>query len=441
MINIIAKNTKVTASYTDTVSPPLRKCRQPPCLLIAHRQDNTKYYIHQQKDILKKILGNSFFVYTRYTFFIFLCFIMNKIFREVMIMKKRIVAIMLVFVLALVFIVPFVGVRASDPPYNPFDVAAMNAIIEVNGLTGFMTLADPADGSVIPADWYEGGGGYGRVRWTNDGRIWGLSFVGFDLVGLPSNTLNISGLPYLTSLELDGNGSISSLNLSNLPAIDYLGTGSLGLTSLDLSGVPSLKTANIDGNEIATLNIAGLALEHLNAAGNRLTSINLGSSAASLRSLDLGANRFTTLEIADLPELVYLNVGDNILLENIIINNLVNATFINPDQPTPNAKYMFWGSDALKSVTMSGLPSFQGPLAFWGIHGALESLTLESMPGLTDLDLWVLKETETSKLASLSLSNLPGLTSLPLSRLPNLTNLELFYTGVDALDLSSVPSL
>jgi len=126
---------------------------------------------------------------------------------------------------------------ADDPLYYPDDVAAINKIIAANGLQ--WTMADPADGTYVPADW-------SGIVWTDDTcnkRISQLDLEGEALTGI----LDVTRLSELTGLICNGN-RLSGLDISGCPGITYLDCSDNLLRELDATGNAELKLLIYSGN-------------------------------------------------------------------------------------------------------------------------------------------------------------------------------------------------
>jgi len=110
--------------------------------------------------------------------------------------------------------------------YSPNDIAVINAIITNNGLNA--TIANPADGSFVPADWT-------FASWsppTSHRRISELHLGSQSLTG----NLDVRGLNSLVGL-VASNNQLTSVNVTGLPA----------LISLDVRYNNMTSTANVIG--------------------------------------------------------------------------------------------------------------------------------------------------------------------------------------------------
>ena len=110
---------------------------------------------------------------------------------------------------------------------------------------------------------------------------------------------DISEIRYFTSLEyLDcWYNQLTSLDVSNNPALTYLDCYDNQLTSLDVSNNPALTYLACGLNQLTTLDVSGCtALTYLNCGPNQLTTLDVSNNTA-LTELNCGPNQLTTLEV------------------------------------------------------------------------------------------------------------------------------------------------
>lgn len=265
------------------------------------------------------------------------------------------------------------------PKYSQNDVAAVNKIIQDNGLN--WTLA-PADGSFIPDDWTD------VIYWTNDAvgkQITALNIGGRSLMG----TLEISALPALESL-ICGDNAITALHISNLPSLTWLefsntqvkelravGVSSLIslycyetlLTEIDLPAVPKLRSLGCGDNPNLTrlskpmllsvelldcsscpllqLDVSGLTrLEELRCSGNQITQLSL-SGCIALASLDCYDNNLRELDVSSLKALDWFDCKNNQLTSLDLSNN-------------PELGFFVCNDNELTSLDLSRNPKLYG---------------------------------------------------------------------------------
>jgi hypothetical protein len=187
------------------------------------------------------------------------------------------------------------GVYASAlGNYDPEDIAAVNRIIENNGLP--WTKA-PADGSYTPFDWGEGV----ATRWSYENgrkRLKKLSISNYynnyprgdlRLTGLDAleeldafysrlDTLDVSGLASLKRLDCRGDmhNSVSTLKVSGNASLEYIYCEMSMLTALDVSGLDSLKELDCRKSALTALDVSGLdSLKELDCSETPISTLNV----------------------------------------------------------------------------------------------------------------------------------------------------------------------
>jgi len=140
-----------------------------------------------------------------------------------------------------------------------------------------------------------------------------------------SRTITISG-KNITHFECAGQGQLTSLDVSNNPALIHLVCANNKLTSLDVSNNPALIYLDCSGNRLKSLDVSkNTALTYLGCSLNQLTSLDLSSctelttvwchSNNDLTSLNLsGCTKLTELYCYG-NGLISLNLSDNVALE------------------------------------------------------------------------------------------------------------------------------
>jgi hypothetical protein len=118
------------------------------------------------------------------------------------------------------------------------------------------------------------------------------------------------------------NGMItcSSLNISDLTGIEtFTNLTSLvcpnnPLTTIDVSNNPALYSLNLDNTPLTTLDVSNnTALATLQCSNNQLTALDVSNNPA-LYYLDCEGNLLTTLDVSNNPALIYLNCNLNQLI-------------------------------------------------------------------------------------------------------------------------------
>ena len=205
--------------------------------------------------------------------------------------------------------------------YSDTDVAAINAIIDKNG------LLEPKD---EPANW-ENLSSFAKWDKSTPKRITELKLAFKSLYG----TLDVSGLTALSRLDCSAN-QIEVLNLSGLKNLSELYCSMNELTELKgLGDLTALTKLNCDVNQLdeltgldkltklffldcyhnqlnGTLNVGHLSdLIHLGCAENLLTEIKGLGNLHALQSLECYTNHLTTLDITGSDYLSSVSAKDN----------------------------------------------------------------------------------------------------------------------------------
>jgi len=216
------------------------------------------------------------------------------------------------------------------------------------------------------------------------GQLTELNFQNWGITTLTS--FDSAGLSGLTYLNLGGNQSLTTFDWTGLSSLTYLSLSNYQLTSFDgtgLSELSSLTGLSLAENQLTSLDLSSLSnLNNLDLNNNQLTSLDGFIFPASLHTLYLRNNLFTTFDGTGLSNLNYLYLSNNPL-----------TTFIGGDMSSLQELYL----DSDESITT--LTSFDGA----GLSG-LTSLSLRDNQ-LTSFD-----GTGLSSLTSLNLYNNPLVT-------------------------------
>ena len=124
---------------------------------------------------------------------------------------------------------------------------------------------------------------------------------------------SLKGIEYFTSLKTlwCSSNQLTSLDVSNNPALVNLDCGYNQLTSLDVSNNPALVDLDCFSNQLTSLDVSNNpALESLYCADNQLTSLDV-SSNPDLWILECHDNQLTSLDISNNKSLAYLRCYDN----------------------------------------------------------------------------------------------------------------------------------
>ena len=137
-------------------------------------------------------------------------------------------------------------------------------------------------------------------------------------------TLDLSYTPNLMWLEAysDGYGDeeegiakLSSIDVTNLPILQYLNIKQNDIATIDLSKNPYLRWFNANGNILTSVDLsANPMLETLDLARNKLTSIDL-SAQTEMYDLSLDGNDIETLDLSNNKALQIVMLSNNRLTD------------------------------------------------------------------------------------------------------------------------------
>ncbi len=259
-------------------------------------------------------------------------------------------------------------------------------------------------------------------------------------------SLNISDCTALEFLSCDNN-QLTSLSVSNCNALTYLGCFNNQLTSLDVSGCTALTNLGCNNNQLTSLDVSNCtALEILSCYNNQLTSLDVSgrttltifschsnqltsldvSGCTSLEQLYCDDNQLTSLDVSDCTSLVHLQCNNN-QLTSLIVSGCTSLETLS----CPN--------NQLTSLNVSGCTSLKS------LHcggNQLTSLDVSDCMSLGYLDCNNnhLTSLDVSGLGYLNCSN-NQLTSLDVSGCKWLGYLDCSNNQLPSLDISSCTSL
>ena len=196
--------------------------------------------------------------------------------------------------------------------------------------------------------------------------------------------------------------SLTSLDVSECPALTYLGCGVNSLKGLNVSGCSSLTTLYCYANSLTSLDVSGCSsLTTFLCYSNLLKSLDVSNHTA-LSSLECNSNSLTSLDVSGCSALTALNCFSN-SLTSLDTSNLTNLKTINCQ------------NNNLTTLSVSGCSSLS---ALYCLTNALTSLDVSECTALkylwcysnqlTSLDL----ETNTA-LAILKVDSDVTLTGVP----------------------------
>jgi len=195
--------------------------------------------------------------------------------------------------------------------------------------------------------------------------------------------------PHTYSGDLECTIKITGENITLLNCFD------LKLTSLDISNNPALKNLMCNRNKLTNLDVSNnLALEILNCADNKFTSLDLSKNAAlielgcsgnQLTGLDLSKNAALKKLSCELNQLTSLDVSKNPALENLQCNT--NKLTTMDISHNPELKTVVFMDNKLTSVVLGDNPKLASvnlqtnQLSAQELNVVLESLHANEVKG------------------------------------------------------------
>ena len=266
----------------------------------------------------------------------------------------------------------------------------------------------------------------------------------------------IEHMPNLRKLWVRGigddsyRGQLTSLDVSNNPALEDLACSYTHLTSLDVSNNPALKYLYCDNNQLTSLDVSNNpALEDLDCYNNQLTSLDVPNNPA-LVVLHCYNNQLTSLDVSNDTELKDLSCYNNQLTSLDVSNNpaleslacsYTHLTSLDVSNH-PVLKQLYCHNNQLTSLDVSNDTELEYLYCY---NNQLTSLDVSNNTELTVL--WC----SDNQLTSLDVPNNPALvvllcynnqlTSLDVSNNPALECLDCSYTHLTSLDVSNNPAL
>ena len=247
-------------------------------------------------------------------------------------------------------------------------------------------------------------------------------------------SLDVSQCPALEYIYCDRN-SLTSLDVSQCPALKYFSCAKNSLTSLDLSQNPLLERLLCGGNQLTNLDLShNSSLRDLYCEGNPLTSIIFPSNSA-LVNFSCSDSRLTSIDLSQCPNLLNVYCFSNKELTSL---NLTQCPKLKDLRCETNEK--------LTSLDLTQCPALKDVIC--KKNDMLTELLLP--PQNTALEK--LRCTWNGKLTSLNVSQAPALkelectgnkqlSSLNLSQCTALQKLTCTYNQLTSLDLSQNSAL
>lgn len=307
-----------------------------------------------------------------------------------------------------------------------------------------------------------------RILRANDNPLSTINLSGnpkltrLELIRTRFETLEVKEMPELESLLCDGLeenevGTLRTLAVSGCPALREIYCQENSLETLAVSECPELQILKCNTNRLQALDLSGCPkLEELYFWDNELTALDLTNNKALVK-VEMQRNKLTTIEFTDMPNLQHVWC-DGLYRENdeerlgsiqrIVVSNC------------PSLEELFCQENSLTSLTVTGCPGLT-KLCVWRnalttldltgceslktIQAAANQLSEITLAGLTALDMLDIPD---NRLASLDLSDCINLretwmqgnatlTALNLNNNHALQILRCMATGIRTLDLSN----
>jgi len=245
---------------------------------------------------------------------------------------------------------------------------------------------------------------------------------------VPSNNfaLNVLGCTGLKTLDIDGT-RMATLNLSDLPALQTVNytNNTVWPSSFTVAGCPSLITLNCNDSFITSLTTTGLPnLQTFNCSNNKIVSLNL-SGCGNLVSLNCATNSIGNITLTGCNSLATINCSYN-YLPNFTLQNLPSLTDVILTQPfssyhttlnvinCPMLHNLNCSNRNMTALTIEGCPDLQTVNCSANL---ITSLNLEQASGLQTLNC------SNNLLTELIIKNGSDESSLTITGNPNLATI------------------
>ncbi|WP_407556674.1 T9SS type A sorting domain-containing protein [Winogradskyella sp. 4-2091] len=246
--------------------------------------------------------------------------------------------------------------------------------------------------------------------------VWNEPFTSLDisdLVALEELNFNSS---QLTTIDLSSNvmlrdiqmlsGNETTMDLSDLTTLESVLIGDGQLASVTFTNNLSLTEVNLRNNQITSIDVSALsALEELNVRGNQIAAINVTQNT-SLESLIVFNNNLATIDVSQNAALITLAVGDN-NLSDIDVTQNINLGHLGVSENSNISTLDVSQNSVLTSLALGG--------------NNLQSLDLSQNANLMGLTIRVST----------------NFTTIDLSNNTNLSLIEVYNSALTALDLSA----
>ncbi|MDR2236071.1 MAG: T9SS type A sorting domain-containing protein [Chryseobacterium sp.] len=295
-------------------------------------------------------------------------------------------------------------------------------------------------------------------------------------------TLDISGCPLFTNLNINEDSNITGLIAENSPNLQSIVCDSRYLGTLSVNHSPLLQSVTLAGNESLIMNNTP-ALKTIKITKYTGTSFD-ATPAVNLENLELGYSDYYTGPVNMYGQLQNLIVNNNLKLKKLIADHhpltqftcnglpqleqvSINAGYFNPNSsPLPD-----FNTEFLQSVNIQNCPALTS--VSFNEQKGLKSVMFKNCPVLQEFNhsnpdnttsVWGLQSLETedctalqainvsyNQLSHLKIKNSPNLQSInatknaltayELVNTNNLKNLKLTGNQFNSLDMATLPSV
>jgi Leucine-rich repeat (LRR) protein len=236
--------------------------------------------------------------------------------------------------------------------------------------------------------------------------------LGIDTNGLNGNILNTDAVAVTGTLEVSSKNITDLTGIEAFTAVTSLASNFNQLTSLDLSSSnASLKSLSLFNNDLTNINLSNCTvLKSLNLGENQLTSLDISNNTA-LTQLVISNNELTSLDVSGHSALVYLGINNNNLNSlDVSANTALTDLYIWSNPITSldvtnniNLIKLYCTSNGLSSLDVSNNTALT---ELYCGNNSLTILDLSNNTLLTKLNCY------SNQLTSLNLTNNPLLTDV-----------------------------
>ena len=274
--------------------------------------------------------------------------------------------------------------------------------------------------------------------WLTDAELAAVDSFGTE----DTDYTTVHGMEYFTEitfLMLDGAPSLTSLDLSANTKLTHVEVFDNALTELNLNNLSQLVELDCDGNALTSLDVSPFDMTKLLCYNNPMASLTLGNQPELGRLFCYGTE-LITLDLHGCPLLVNCVVnGTRTVTANYVEYKIDNTNILRVDASTeliyPGALPIdaeHFPDAVFRSYVSSYIDlNHSGWLSQTEIVQAGE-IVLEAIPGLASLQ----GMEYLTAVTGLVVGDAPELTSLDLSGNTELTNVDLYRTGLTELNIS-----